>query len=677
MKLLERINIRTRIYFVSGMASVLLIVFGIASLGFMRTLSVNQENYQTAIALNKHINTIAFTLRTEHYTISNLSNAETLIQLNEHWNKHLHANTVLQQNIETILQLVSKTTNNEFTYSTLNEQRFKLKINNFNNTYTESVLPVFMQLYNTQWNEISYKNGSNTSNTETTHLIAGIEGDSQEENTTGSTQKSLIRYLQTATDEIDSITIQTDNLIKEVLKSMDEKKFRLMIFIWLLILIFIVIMGVVSMLVVYSLRNQLYPVVNSIRQLTNGNIPEKLSIETKGVINEISENLNNLTDSLKNTIVIIKNVGNEIFDIDIDVFEKQSQIHSALTDMQQSLHKVTSEREKANQKQQQTNWTNTGIAEFSQILKNPGNDIKLLSYKLLYKLIQYVNAAVGGFYLLKKEENEQPVINLISCAAYNRKRILKTSFAIGEGLIGRCAEEKQKIYMTDIPDDYLQIKSGLGHEVPQNLLIVPMMYNNEVYGVLEIASFHQFEAHEISFIEKISENITGTIRFINNNIETQKLLEKTKLQAEELTSQEEELRQNMEEMLATQEEAERKERLSIGFSNTVNHTLIRADFDTFGRFKYGNSLFLDTLGYKSKEIAGMDISMFLIEEEVERIAIIINNIAKGGKHFEGELIFKTKKSTVKLMTTLTAVRNDDGGVEQILLLALNVDGFTN
>jgi GAF domain-containing protein len=131
--------------------------------------------------------------------------------------------------------------------------------------------------------------------------------------------------------------------------------------------------------------------------------------------------------------------------------------------------------------------------------------------------------------------------------------------AVGEGLLGQAYLEKDTIYLTDIPAGYLQITSGLGEANPACLLIVPLKTQDSVEGVLEIASFREFEDHEIAFVEKLAESIAAAIASVRINERTQNLLQEARQQAEELRSQEEEMRQNMEELVATQEEMKRKE----------------------------------------------------------------------------------------------------------------------
>lgn len=203
------------------------------------------------------------------------------------------------------------------------------------------------------------------------------------------------------------------------------------------------------------------------------------------------------------------------------------------------------------------NWLNTGIAKFNDLLRQNNDDIKALTYILIENLVEYIDANIGGLFLVEGEKEEDKKIKLMAAYAFDRRKYLEKTIEIGEGLIGNCYLEKKSIYLKKIPEDYIEITSGLGHSNPNCLYIVPLKVDESVIGMIEIGAIREFEEHHIEFMEKVSESIAATLISVQLNMKTAMLLEESNRKAEEIAQQEEEMRQNLEEMQATQEELAR------------------------------------------------------------------------------------------------------------------------
>jgi PAS domain S-box-containing protein len=229
----------------------------------------------------------------------------------------------------------------------------------------------------------------------------------------------------------------------------------------------------------------------------------------------------------------------------------------SLNKLRESMIEARREEENRKTDDEIRNWNAHGIAMFNDILRQDNNDMKKLSFNIIKNLIQYLNANQGGFFLLEENIEEGTYLNLISAYAYDRQKFLQKKIMFGEGLAGNCVQEKQTIYVRDIPENYIEIRSGLGGSVPRSLLIVPLKKEDQITGVVEIASFNEFRKHEIEFVEKVGESIASTIVTVRLHEQTARLLDESKKRSEEISQQEEELRQNLEELKATQEEMAR------------------------------------------------------------------------------------------------------------------------
>jgi hypothetical protein len=205
------------------------------------------------------------------------------------------------------------------------------------------------------------------------------------------------------------------------------------------------------------------------------------------------------------------------------------------------------------------NWATQGLAQIGEILRDTA-DSGLMYDKLIRFVVTYTGSNQGGLFLLNDDEENNPFLELVSAYAFERKKFITKRVEIGQGMVGQCYLEADRIFLAKLPEAYVHITSGLGGATPTCLLLVPLKANEKVYGVLELASFKRLEEHEIQLVEKFAESIAATVSTVKVNESTRMLLERTQQQAEEMRAQEEEMRQNMEELSATQEEMARKER---------------------------------------------------------------------------------------------------------------------
>ncbi|MEA5517041.1 CHASE3 domain-containing protein [Nodularia sp. UHCC 0506] len=198
------------------------------------------------------------------------------------------------------------------------------------------------------------------------------------------------------------------------------------------------------------------------------------------------------------------------------------------------------------------NWFNSNLARFTQMLQGQSS-LENVSRMILSNIAPLVNAQQGVFYLMDKAEH-QPILKLLSSYAYQERKHLANQFRLGEGLVGQCALEKQSILLTEVPNDYIHICSGLGASVPLNIIVLPILFESDVTAVMELASLQKFSNLHLKFLEQLSEIVGVFINNIAANNQTQLLLDESQTLTEELQVQQEELKQTNQRLeLQTQE----------------------------------------------------------------------------------------------------------------------------
>ena len=401
-----------------------------------------------------------------------------------------------------------------------------------------------------------------------------------------------------------------------------------------------------------------------------GYLLSRLVCSYRSQVKKLGINDREVTDKTKQ---FINKLTNNELDAELHLDKSYSSLQESLISLRNYLKNNIEEESKRKTEDSKRSWMSEGMAKFGEILRRDVDNMEEFAFNLISNLVKYLNANQGGFFLVETNDRDERYFDMKACYAYDRRKFADKTIEWGEGIVGTCALEKQSIYMTDIPENYLTITSGLGHSNPTHLLLAPLMIQDDVFGVVELASFNPIKSHEIELVENVAESIAITISSVKSNIRTAELLKESRQQAEVLAAQEEKNRQSMLELREIQEQAAKQAEKFISFTNSVNHTLIRAEYDTDGILQYANTKFLRKLGYFSNsEVEGKHISMFLDDKDREWFDEIWKRLSEGGKHYEGYMKHMTKTGQdLWTMATYTCVRKDDGSVDKILFLAID------
>src|SRR5688572_24285842 len=257
-----------------------------------------------------------------------------------------------------------------------------------------------------------------------------------------------------------------------------------------------------------SLTLQVRAIADVATAVTRGDLSRQIAVEAQGELDELKNNLNQMIANLKTTT----------------------------------------------EKNTEQDWLKTNLAKFSRMMQGQ-KDLEAVSKLIMSELTPLVSAHHGTFYIME-DENNTPVLKLIASYAYKERKHIGSRFHLGEGLVGQAALEKKPILLTNVPDDYIRITSGLGEAPPRNILVLPVLFEGQVKAVIELASFLPFSQIHQLFLDQLAETVGVVINMIAANMRTAELLEQSQSLTLELQTQSEELRTQQEELKRSNAELE-------------------------------------------------------------------------------------------------------------------------
>ena len=199
-------------------------------------------------------------------------------------------------------------------------------------------------------------------------------------------------------------------------------------------------------------------------------------------------------------------------------------------------------------------WLKTGIVQLNDIVRGEG-DVNKLSLKIISEMTSYIGAQIGALYLLDETGGDDSLV-LAGSYAYKKRKNLSNRFKSGEGLVGQAFLERQQIVISNVPEDYIKITSGLGESVPRFIVETPFLFEDKVIGVIEIGTIHEMSDLQLSYLEQAI-SVTGiSFNTVQNQEELSKALQESQTLSEELQSQAEELQTQQEELRSANEELE-------------------------------------------------------------------------------------------------------------------------
>lgn len=485
------------------------------------------------------------------------------------------------------------------------------------------------------------------------------------------------------------------------------QNFRYLI-IWTGVILFFTIL-IIAFIVTSTMVRPINLLKRIIVNMSQGELPAKAVKASSDEIGEMGKALNDLINGLKKISQFSKEIGKGNYTSDFEPLGTNDELGNALLLMRQNLKTASEEAELRRIENNQRSWTSQGLAEFGEMLRESKESLEELTNQILTRLVRYLDASVGGLFILNDDNKDDVFLELIAFYAFDRRKYEEKRIEIGESLVGQCVLENETIFMSEIPPDYIHITSGMGNDNPRSLLIVPLKLNEEVYGVVELASFKHIEPYQIEFVEKIGESIASTISSAKINLHTSKLLQESNEKSERLTKQEEESRKQIEQMekaieeLNEEKEKEKEQNKILinqfkndlssirktndenqreldrtkmdykNISHAVDNALGTYALSISGEFIEANDRYLQMIGISFNELKGKKLDDLMAEEEAKEFDIqtFIPNL------LSGHIYRKTNRYLINnesrwFYETFTPLYDEEGKFTKILSLVTNL-----
>jgi len=447
-----------------------------------------------------------------------------------------------------------------------------------------------------------------------------------------------------------AMEVKTNSLIRNVIISL--------IMVFLLIALFLII-GLNKF--IKPVFQPMEVIQSKAHEISEGN----LSVEFTEL--EGNKMIGDLINGFKSIVVKLKSTLSQIEDISAGKQKEEFVLNSDHDQVGVVLNKIIVQTNKLNQEEAQRNWHNKGLAYFASLMRTNDNDATKLYDVSITEFVKYMEANQGALFIVDGEEGKAEYLSMKGCYAYNRKKFMDMRVEFAEGIVGMCWAEGEPIILTEIPENYIKITSGLGDANPRSIMVVPLKFNDKTQGVIEIASFNKFEEHHIKFAQAVAETMGSVIYNSKINLKTMELLKASKTMTEGLRAQEEELRQNMEEMQATQEEMKRIQEEAEAQNKIINGVALVYKMDLKGGITYVNDEFTKWTKYSAEEAMGKNHSILKSGDKYDSVYAEMWESINNGKTFRGELQNKAKDGSFFWVDAIVApVLNANGKPKQYI-----------
>ncbi|MEO1052353.1 MAG: GAF domain-containing protein [Bacteroidota bacterium] len=277
------------------------------------------------------------------------------------------------------------------------------------------------------------------------------------------------------------------------------------IFLIILFLIQIVVCVSFGMILSNRLSAKIIKAKDFIITMAKGQKPDGLVVKGRDEMAVTYEALNQLSDRVNTAAQFAEEVGKGNLGIAYSEDYKNGTLEDALIVMKDNLTRL---KEEENQRQAHL----SKLTELGDVIRQKYDNQEDFSYHVISHIVKMLGANQGGIFILS-EEDDEPQLRLTGCYAFERRKYLDKCIRPGQGIVGQCLLEKEMTYIEEVPENYVYITSGLGNSNPRSIIVVPLMMEDQVYGVMELASFRKLTENDQDLIQKSADSIASVIRY--------------------------------------------------------------------------------------------------------------------------------------------------------------------
>jgi PAS domain S-box-containing protein len=488
-------------------------------------------------------------------------------------------------------------------------------------------------------------------------------------------EKSRNKQVYTSAEQLKDLLVELEPLTNNIISRLESEKSRLITgqmlsLILSVALVLILLAGLVYLLIQKVVRElqQLYEELTDTKSAFDQDEQPDYSNYYLSIFFKRFAAFKQILASLR---AFIQDLYRHNFNAEPSEAIQETALYSDLTALRNDLKQREEQEKERRKREEKRQWAVEGRTKITNILQSTGT-ISDLADQVIVGLVKFLGAAQGGIFLLRDNDTDAPYLEMVSAFAYDRKKYLTKKIPVGEGLLGMAALEKTTYWLKEIPQEYIEIESGLGESPPRSLFIVPLKAESEMPGVMEIASFKQFEEHEAEFIEDIAQSIGSSLRSVQIAEQTAKLLEESRKKSEELALQDTQMRKRFDELRDAQKKAKKNEMEMSALVSVIDRSLLKCELNLRGFIRSANRRFFSLTDYHSDELKRKDFRMLLTDEGQKIFDESLEKVTKGETvPFNAQI--RTKFDTEAwVLLQMAPVRDDEDKISEVLLIGNDI-----